>query len=118
MSRTRGTATRCPPGAICWSACSGVAWQALGVMIAAYALALAYAKEHRQFGRPIARFQLVQDLLVKSLGNITASARGTRGRAAVPVPRPVPRQHRARLSAGRTWCCRSAVPVRRHCHGP
>ncbi|WP_328749455.1 acyl-CoA dehydrogenase family protein [Streptomyces sp. NBC_00285] len=51
----------------------GVAWQALGVMIGAYELALDYAKERRQFGRPIARFQLVQDLLVKSLGNITAS---------------------------------------------
>ena len=51
----------------------GVAWQALGVMIGAYELALAYAKERKQFGRPIARFQMVQDLLVKSLGNITAS---------------------------------------------
>lgn len=51
----------------------GVAWQALGVMIGAYELALDYAKERQQFGRPIARFQLVQDLLVKSLGNITAS---------------------------------------------
>jgi glutaryl-CoA dehydrogenase len=51
----------------------GVAWQALGVMIGAYELALDYAKERTQFGRPIARFQLVQDLLVKSLGNITAS---------------------------------------------
>ncbi|SED34349.1 acyl-CoA dehydrogenase family protein [Streptomyces melanosporofaciens] len=51
---------------------SGVAWQALGVMIGAYELALAYATERRQFGRPIAGFQLVQDLLVKSLGNITA----------------------------------------------
>ncbi|MGW7268866.1 acyl-CoA dehydrogenase family protein [Streptomyces sp. NPDC054842] len=52
---------------------SGVAWQALGVMIGAYELALAYATEREQFGRPIAGFQLVQDLLVKSLGNITAS---------------------------------------------
>ncbi|MCX4462288.1 acyl-CoA dehydrogenase family protein (plasmid) [Streptomyces sp. NBC_01340] len=52
---------------------SGVAWQALGVMIGAYELALDYAKERRQFGRPIAKFQIVQDLLVKSLGNITAS---------------------------------------------
>lgn len=51
----------------------GVAWQALGVMVGAYELALGYAKERKQFGRPIARFQLVQDLLVKSLGNITAS---------------------------------------------
>jgi glutaryl-CoA dehydrogenase len=51
----------------------GVAWQALGVMIGAYEAALAYAGERTQFGRPIARFQLVQDLLVKSLGNITAS---------------------------------------------
>lgn len=51
----------------------GVAWQALSVMIGAYELALDYAKERKQFGRPIARFQLVQDLLVKSLGNITAS---------------------------------------------
>lgn len=51
----------------------GVAWQGLGVMIGAYELALGYAKERKQFGRPIAKFQLVQDLLVKSLGNITAS---------------------------------------------
>ncbi|HJP79607.1 MAG TPA: acyl-CoA dehydrogenase family protein [Pseudonocardiaceae bacterium] len=51
----------------------GVAWQALGVMIGAYELALDYAKQRKQFGRPIAKFQLVQDLLVRSLGNITAS---------------------------------------------
>ncbi|MFG2367040.1 acyl-CoA dehydrogenase family protein [Streptomyces mirabilis] len=52
---------------------SGVAWQALGVMIGAYELALDYAKERNAFGRPIAKYQLVQDLLVKGLGNITSS---------------------------------------------
>ncbi|MFI5976036.1 acyl-CoA dehydrogenase family protein [Streptomyces sp. NPDC051452] len=52
---------------------SGVAWQALGVMVGAYELALRYATERQQFGRPLAGFQLVQDLLVKSLGNITSS---------------------------------------------
>ncbi|MEV5016625.1 acyl-CoA dehydrogenase family protein [Streptomyces sp. NPDC053780] len=52
---------------------SGVAWQALGVMIGAYELALRYATEREQFGRPLAGFQLVQDLLVKSLANITSS---------------------------------------------
>jgi glutaryl-CoA dehydrogenase len=52
---------------------AGVAWQALGVMVGAYELALAYAGEREQFGRPLAGFQLVQDLLVRSLGDITAS---------------------------------------------
>jgi len=52
---------------------SGVAWQAVGVMLAAYEIALAYAKEREQFGRPIGKFQLVQDLLVRMLGNLTSS---------------------------------------------
>lgn len=51
----------------------GVAWGATGTMMAAYETALAYAKQREQFGRPIAGFQLVQDLLVRMLGNITAS---------------------------------------------
>jgi glutaryl-CoA dehydrogenase len=51
----------------------GVAWGAVGCMTAAYDLALAYAKEREQFGRPIAAFQLVQDHLATMLGNITAS---------------------------------------------
>ncbi len=52
---------------------AGVAWQAVGCAMGAYEHALAYAKEREQFGRPIGGFQLVQDLLVKMLGNITAS---------------------------------------------
>ncbi|MCQ0012573.1 acyl-CoA dehydrogenase family protein [Actinomadura madurae] len=52
---------------------SGVAWQAVGVMLAAYEIARDYAVEREQFGRPIAKFQLVQDLLVRMLGNATAS---------------------------------------------
>jgi glutaryl-CoA dehydrogenase len=53
---------------------AGVAWQAVGCAMGAYEHALAYAKEREQFGRPIGGFQLVQDLLVRMLGNITASA--------------------------------------------
>jgi glutaryl-CoA dehydrogenase len=52
---------------------TSVAWQAVGCSIGAYRRALAYAKQREQFGRPIGGFQLVQDLLVKMLGNITAS---------------------------------------------
>ncbi len=50
-----------------------VAWQAVGIAVGAYEAALAYAKTRIQFGKPIAAHQLVQDLLVKSLANITAS---------------------------------------------
>ncbi len=52
---------------------SGVAWEAVGVMLAAYEIALNYSKERHQFGKPIASFQLVQDLLVRMLGNVTGS---------------------------------------------
>ena len=34
---------------------------------------MAYSVSREQFGRPIAGFELVQDLLVRMLGNITAS---------------------------------------------
>ena len=50
-----------------------VAWAAVGIAVGAYEAALAYAKERIQFGKPIAAHQMVQDLLVKSLGNITSS---------------------------------------------
>jgi glutaryl-CoA dehydrogenase len=53
---------------------AGVAWSAVGCARGAYEHALRYATERTQFGRPIAGFQLVQDLLVRMLGNITASA--------------------------------------------
>ena len=51
---------------------AGVAWQAVGCGRGAYELALKYTMERRQFGRPIAGFQLVQDLLVTMLGDLTA----------------------------------------------
>ena len=53
---------------------AGVAWQATGCARGAYEHALAYARQRQQFGRPIGGFQLVQDLLVKMLANITSSA--------------------------------------------
>jgi glutaryl-CoA dehydrogenase len=50
-----------------------VAWEAVGCAMGAYENALAYAQTREQFGKPIAKFQLIQDLLVKMLGNITSS---------------------------------------------
>jgi len=51
----------------------GVAWNAVGCMMGAYEAAVEYARNREQFGRPIAKFQLIQDHLAKMLGNITAS---------------------------------------------
>ncbi len=52
---------------------AGVAWMAVGCARGAYENALRYACAREQFGRPIGGFQLVQDLLVRMLGNITSS---------------------------------------------
>jgi glutaryl-CoA dehydrogenase len=50
----------------------GVAFQAVGCAMGAYEHALRYAKSREQFGKPIAGFQLVQMMLVRMLGNVTA----------------------------------------------
>ena len=50
-----------------------MAWMAAGRARGAYENALAYSVSREQFGRPIAGFELVQDLLVRMLGNITSS---------------------------------------------
>src|SRR5690606_27747105 len=51
---------------------AGVAWQAVGCGRGAYEVALKYTVERKQFGRPIAASQLVQDLFVTMLGHLTA----------------------------------------------
>lgn len=50
----------------------GVAWEALGHAEAAYSYALEYALQRKQFGRPIAGFQLIQDKLARMLAEITS----------------------------------------------
>jgi glutaryl-CoA dehydrogenase len=49
-----------------------VGWASTGVQMGAYEATLKYAQERLQFGKPIASFQLVQDLLAKMLANVTA----------------------------------------------
>ncbi len=51
----------------------GVAWQATGCARGAYEHALRYTQGREQFGKPIAGFQLVQDLLVRMLANVVSS---------------------------------------------
>jgi glutaryl-CoA dehydrogenase len=49
-----------------------IAWAALGHAVAAYDIALTYAKQREQFGKPLASFQIVQDRLVRMLADVTA----------------------------------------------
>ncbi|MEO5778340.1 MULTISPECIES: acyl-CoA dehydrogenase family protein [Arthrobacter] len=50
-----------------------VAWQGVGQQLAAFDVARQYAVERQQFGRPLAKFQLIQQQLVTMLGNAVAS---------------------------------------------
>ena len=51
---------------------STCAWAALGHATAAYDTALRYALERRQFGEPLASFQIIQQRLVSMLADLTA----------------------------------------------
>ena len=50
----------------------GVAWETIGHAMAGYEYALAYSKERKQFGKPIASFQMVQEKLAHMLAEITS----------------------------------------------
>lgn len=49
----------------------GVAWEAAGLAAGCFELALRYAREREQFGRPIASFQLIQQKLVEMASEVT-----------------------------------------------
>lgn len=51
---------------------AGVAWQAVGCARGAYESALDYTRKRKQFGKPIASYQLIQNHLVEMLSNLTA----------------------------------------------
>jgi glutaryl-CoA dehydrogenase len=51
---------------------AGVAWLAVGCARGAYEAALKYTRERKQFGKPIASFQMIQNHLVEMLTNLTA----------------------------------------------
>jgi glutaryl-CoA dehydrogenase len=50
-----------------------VGWQGAGIQLAAFDVARAYALQRHQFGKELARFQLIQAQLAEMLGNATAS---------------------------------------------
>jgi glutaryl-CoA dehydrogenase len=57
---------------VLYSTRSGVAWSALGHATACYEASLAYSQERMQFGKPLAKFQMVQERLTQMLDELTA----------------------------------------------
>jgi glutaryl-CoA dehydrogenase len=51
---------------------TGIAWNAVGHAMAAYEIALSYAKERIQFGKPLSSFQIIQHKLSSMLANLTS----------------------------------------------
>jgi glutaryl-CoA dehydrogenase len=51
---------------------SGVAWEAVGHAVAAYEIALNYARERVQFGKSLTNFQIIQNKLASMLANVTS----------------------------------------------
>ncbi|XP_021769685.1 acyl-coenzyme A oxidase 4, peroxisomal-like [Chenopodium quinoa] len=49
-----------------------VAWQPIGISMGVYDMCLRYLKERKQFGAPLAAFQINQQKLVQMLGNVQA----------------------------------------------
>ncbi|WP_434810555.1 acyl-CoA dehydrogenase family protein [Microbacterium sp. bgisy189] len=57
---------------VLYSTRSGVAWSALGHATACYEAALQYSQQRIQFGKPLAKFQMIQERLAQMLEELTA----------------------------------------------
>jgi len=86
-----------------------VGWEATGCAMGAYENALKYCQERLQFGKPIASFQSVQDLLARMLANITASQCMVVRTAQLEAEGKLTDAHAALAKAFTTSKCRETV---------
>jgi alkylation response protein AidB-like acyl-CoA dehydrogenase len=85
-----------------------ISFTAVGIAQAALDLAIDYARERTQFGRPIGSFQLVQELIA-DMATEVAAARLLALRAAALVQAKQPA--RAEVSMAKAYCTEMAVRV-------
>jgi glutaryl-CoA dehydrogenase len=95
----------------------GVAWMAIGCSMGAYEAARDYALHREQFGKPIASFQLIQDLLSRMLGNITASQAMAVRMAALEAEGTLSETQAAMAKMFCTTCMRETVAWAREVFG-
>jgi len=96
---------------------SGVGWMATGVQMGAYEAALKYTQERKQFGKPIAAFQLIQDLIARMLANVTACQSMMLRLAKIEEEGKLLDQHASLAKAFTTVRMRETVAWAREVHG-
>src|SRR5499427_4420355 len=96
---------------------SGVGWMATGLQMGAYEAALKYTQQRLQFGKPIAAFQMVQDLIAKMLANVTACQALMLRLAEIEEAGKLLDQHASLAKAFTTARMRETVAWAREVHG-
>ncbi|WP_066803083.1 acyl-CoA dehydrogenase family protein [Sphingomonas asaccharolytica] len=96
---------------------SGVGWMSTGVQMGAYDAAVRYSQQRLQFGKPIASFQMVQDLIARMLANITACQSLMLRLAEIEEEDRLLDQHASLAKAFTTQRMRETVAWARELHG-
>ena len=94
-----------------------VGWASTGIQMGAYEATLKYALERLQFGKPIASFQLIQDLIARMLANVTACQSMMLRLAEIEEEGKLLDQHASLAKAFTTVRMRETVAWAREVHG-
>lgn len=96
---------------------AGVAWQGVGCAMGAYEKSLKYAQTRDQFGKKIANFQLVQNLLVHMLANVTAMQTMCLRLSQLQDAGQMRDEHASLAKVYTAATCRATVALAREVHG-
>lgn len=96
---------------------AGVAWQAVGCARGAYEVALKYAHERKQFGRPIGGFQLIQEQLAQMLSSLTAMQTMVMRLSQLQDNGALKDEHASLAKVFCTKSCKEIVSLARSIHG-
>lgn len=96
---------------------AGVAWQAVGCARGAYEVALKYAQDRKQFGRPIGGFQLIQEQLAEMLSSLTAMQTMVMRLSQMQDDGKLKDEHASLAKVFCTKSCKEIVSLARSIHG-
>lgn len=96
---------------------AGVAWQAVGCARGAYEVALKYAQDRKQFGRPIGGFQLIQEQLAEMLSSLTAMQTMVMRLSQMQDDGNLKDEHASLAKVFCTKSCKEIVSLARSIHG-